>query len=98
MKSLAFCFFAAPHQAIADDTWLPISPDDLALKDNPASPGADAMILYRENIVDATNIHVDGDSDQEYFRIKIFTQQGTKWANVEVPFFRESMKVEDVIG
>jgi hypothetical protein len=77
---------------------LPVSPDDLALKDNPASPGADAMILYRENIVDATNIRVDGDNDQEYFRIKIFTQAGAKWANVEVPFFRESMKVTDVIG
>lgn len=87
-----------PAALRADDNWLPVSADDLALKDNPASPGADAMILYRENIVDATNIRVDGDSDLEYFRIKIFTQAGTKEGNVEIPFFKDSMRVFDVTG
>jgi hypothetical protein len=86
-----------PTPLRADDNWLPISPDDLALKDNPTSPGADAMIFYREDIVDASNIYVDGDNDQEYVRIKIFTQEGTKRANVEIPFFSD-MEVTDVTG
>lgn len=94
----AFALLAAPALLKADDTWLPISPDDLALKDNPASPGADAMILYRENLVDASMDNIDGDSDEEYIRIKIFTQAGTTRANVEIPFFRDSMKVKDVEG
>lgn len=37
----------------AGDDWLPIPPADLTLKDNPASPGAHAMILYRESDVDS---------------------------------------------
>ena len=35
----------APRPSAAGDDWLPITPADLALKDNPASPGAHAMIL-----------------------------------------------------
>ena len=87
-----------PAALPAQDSWLPISPDDLALKDNPASPGADAMILYRENIVDASNVNVDGDNNREYFRIKVFTQAGTKRATVEIPFFADSMHVEHIQG
>ena len=96
VSSLLVLTPAAPVRA--DDNWLPVAPEDLAMKDNPASPGADAMILYRENIVDASNVYVDGDNDEEYIRIKIFTQAGTKQANVEIPFFKESMKVTDVTG
>jgi len=45
--------------------WLPIPPEDLAMKDNPASPGADAMILYRENGGDTRKKKREGDSDEE---------------------------------
>src|SRR5579875_105259 len=66
--------------------WLPISPSDLALKDNPKEPGADAMILYRESTVDLRKLNVSGDSDEEYYRIKIFTQAGTKRGHVVIPY------------
>jgi hypothetical protein len=62
-------FFALPAGLAADDDGLPASADDLAPKGHPASPGA--MILYRESIVDASNVRVDGDNDQEYLRVKI---------------------------
>lgn len=91
------CAFARPARVAAAETWLPISPEDLALKDNPDDPGADAMILYRENTVDATRVYEDGDSDREYIRIKIFTQAGTSQANVVIPV-GPSMHVEDVAG
>jgi Domain of Unknown Function with PDB structure (DUF3857) len=75
------------RQARAGDEWLPVPPEDLALKDNPADPGADAMILYRESTVNASDIAARGDSDQEYYRIKIFTAEGArKYGTVEVGF------------
>jgi hypothetical protein len=37
----------------AGDEWQPISQEDLGLKDNPAGPGAHAMILYREDVINA---------------------------------------------
>lgn len=95
---LALFSLLAPYRAGAFDTWQPVSPEDLALKDNPASPGADAMILYRENIVDASKAADDGDANLEYIRLKIFTQEGTKRATVEIPFVTDYMKVSDVMG
>ena len=62
----------------AGDDWLPVPPEDLALNDNPASPGANAMILYRRSHVNAQRAAIDGAEDDEYIRIKIFTEAGVK--------------------
>ena len=51
----------------AKDDWLPVPPEDLALKDNPASPGAHAMILYREAFIDSA-----GAFETEYYRYQDF--------------------------
>ena len=83
--------FASWPTAPAADEWQPIDPADLALKDNPKAPGADAMILYRNSMVDAQQ-----SSDLEYFRIKIFTQAGTKHADVEVPFVKGINDIKDI--
>lgn len=83
--------FLSPASAPAADDWQPIDPADLALKDNPKAPGADAMILYRNSMVDAQL-----SSDIEYFRIKIFTQAGTKHADVEIPFVKGFDDIKDV--
>ena len=48
-----------PRAARADD-WLPVAPEDLALKDNPASPGVDAMVLYRNSFVSARDVNTGG--------------------------------------
>src|SRR5450631_4621431 len=65
-------FCAAPsHISFAGDDWLPVSPADLELKDNPASPGAHAMILYRESAVSEKYVNTDGETITEYFRTKI---------------------------
>lgn len=78
------------------DDWLPISPADLALKDNLAQPGAHAMILYRQSVIDAARANIDGDSVSEYIRIKIFTQEGTKEADREIEFVKGESDVKDV--
>ncbi|HEY4950728.1 MAG TPA: DUF3857 domain-containing protein [Candidatus Acidoferrales bacterium] len=86
----------APRPSSAGDDWLPIPPADLALQDNPASPGAHAMILYRESAVNEKYAATDGASVSEYVRIKIFTQEGTDQANVEIPFVKESSNIESI--
>ncbi|MDE3169333.1 MAG: DUF3857 domain-containing protein [Acidobacteriota bacterium] len=78
--------------------WLPISPEDLALKDNPKEPGADAMILYRESEVDARQANVSGDAVREYVRIKIFTQAGTKQGHIEIPYNKSWETIPYVSG
>lgn len=86
-------FAASPRSSFATD-WQPISPDDLALKDNPKQPGADAMILYREVDEDARTASVDN-----YVRIKIFTQAGVKSrSDIEVPYNKSQESVAAVRG
>jgi transglutaminase-like putative cysteine protease len=82
----------SPKPAPAGDEWQPISPEDLALKDNPASPGAHAMILYREDVINAKAAW-----DDEYMRIKIFTQEGVKdLADVSIPFNPAQGRIQNV--
>jgi Domain of Unknown Function with PDB structure (DUF3857) len=83
----------APRTSSAGDDWLPISPADLALKDNPASPGAHAMILYRSSDMDSKESSV-----HEYIRIKIFTQEGANAADVELPFNKRQVNILDIRG
>jgi hypothetical protein len=78
----------APRPSSAGDDWLPIPPADLALKDNPASPGAHAMILYRSSDMDSKESSV-----REYVRVKIFTQEGTKEADVQLPFNKQQVNI-----
>ncbi len=68
------------------DDWQPISPEDLKMTSLPEAPGAAAVILYRQ--VDRD----DGRSAHEfnYVRIKILTEEGRKYANVEIPFLKET--------
>ncbi len=71
--------------------WPPINPDELALKDNPAQPGSEAMILYRESIVNSKE-----SSEVYYFRIKIFTDAGKKHADVELQFTKGLSEVKEI--
>ena len=90
---LAFCFvnlFFARPAAVADD-WLPVDPADLAMKSNPAAPGAHAEILYTETVY---NEELSWKS--YYTRIKIFDEEGKKFASIEFPAPREYETVEDL--
>lgn len=82
---------AFPAAARAKKAWLPIDPADLALKDNPAKPGSAAMILYREEDNDGVE-----STESEYYRIKIFTAEGKKWGNVEIPYLKGQSEVKDI--
>jgi hypothetical protein len=85
------CCLTAGHPARAKDEWLPISPADLALQDNPKSLGGDAMILYREN-----SIQGDEFSITDYVRIKVLTQPGSRYGTVSIPFVKGQSEIKDL--
>src|SRR6266478_4658563 len=77
------------HPASAGDEWLPISPEELKMTSVPEAPGAPAVYLYRQ---------VDRDDGRDghqynYERIKILTEEGRKYADVEIPFFKSQGKI-----
>jgi hypothetical protein len=71
----------------------PISPEELKTTSEPLAPGAPAVILYRQ---------VDRDDngqtthENDYVRIKILTEEGRRYGNVEIPFFKESENIVNV--
>jgi hypothetical protein len=70
------------------DEWQPISPEDLQMKREPKAPTAAAIYLYRQ--VDRN----DADSSEvTYSRIKILTDEGRKYANVEIPYLKGSSSI-----
>ena len=70
-----------PVAAVAADQWIKPTPEELALKSVPGFPGAPAMYLFREEIT-KDDLHVF----QHYERIKILTEEGKKYANIELNF------------
>lgn len=69
----------------------PITPEDLALKDNPAATGSPAMILYYAVDTDNTK-----STETESVRIKVFKEEGRKYANVEIPYYDKATQVESI--
>ncbi|MDE3201402.1 MAG: DUF3857 and transglutaminase domain-containing protein [Acidobacteriota bacterium] len=55
--------------------------EELAMTVDPKAPSAPAVYLYREEVTDNYNHYVSA-----YARIKVLTEAGKEWANVEVPF------------
>src|SRR3989304_6014022 len=94
LRLLAVCLLLvgiAGLPAAGKDDWLPITPEELALKDNPARPGSAAMILYREMFTDDLNAY-----EKNYYRIKVFTEEGKQQADVEIPYFKGPFWVDDI--
>src|SRR5277367_4396765 len=88
----AVCMLVA-RSAMALVGFQPASPEELAMKSEPSAPGAPAVILYRQVDRDdnARTSHED-----EYFRIKILTEDGRNRANIEIPFFKTTQNVTSV--
>ena len=63
----------------------PVTPEELRMTSEPLAPGAPAIILYRQ---------VDRDDrgntahENDFFRIKILTEEGRKYGDIEIPFFK----------
>ncbi|MGC2803977.1 MAG: DUF3857 domain-containing protein [Candidatus Acidiferrum sp.] len=76
------------------DEWLPISPEELKMTGDPAAPGAPAIILYRQVNRDDSNAHVPHEFN--YVREKIFTEEGRKYADVEIPFVKGDYELVNI--
>jgi hypothetical protein len=72
--------------------WHPVDPADLALKQSKTDPNADAEGLFREVRIanEQHGVNYANNTVSEYVRIKIFTERGKDFANVQIPYFLHS--------
>ncbi|HMH00892.1 MAG TPA: DUF3857 domain-containing protein, partial [Terriglobales bacterium] len=63
----------------------PVSPEELKMTQEPLAPGAPAIILFRQ--VDRDDRGQTAHEDN-YFRIKILTEEGRKYGDIEIPFYK----------
>ncbi len=74
----------------------PIDPAELQMKDLPEQPGAPACVLFHEE--------TDDDLKHSHFiytRIKVLTEAGRKYADVQIPYFiylRAELGITDIQG
>ena len=78
---------------VSGDEWQPISQDELKMTSVPEAPGAPAVYLYRQ--VDRNDSNRAA-TEYNYVRIKILTEEGRKYANVEIPFEKLRIGVSNI--
>jgi hypothetical protein len=74
-----------PRVVFAGIGFQPPNPEELKMTSEPLAPGAPAVILYRQ--VDRDDNGMTSHED-DYIRIKVLTEEGRKYANVEIPFYK----------
>src|SRR5208282_486996 len=70
----------------------PVNPEELKMTSEPEAPGAPAVILYREVYRDD---YGQPPHQDDYFRIKILTEEGRKYGDIEIPYDKD---LENVTG
>jgi hypothetical protein len=83
-----------PRPVNAGDEWQPISPDELKMTSEPKAPGAPAIILYRQ--VDRDDSEARTPHEYNYVREKIFTEEGRKYADVEIPLIKGQWDIHNI--
>jgi hypothetical protein len=71
----------------------PVSQEELKMTSEPKAPGAPAIILFRE--VDRDDRGLTAHEDV-YFRIKILTEEGRKYADIEIPYWKDQGSVVNI--
>src|SRR5579864_5046363 len=69
----------------------PVSPEELKMTSEPKAPGAPAIILFRE--VDRDDNGRGTIHEDNYYRIKILSEEGRKRADIEIPFAKAVSEV-----
>src|SRR5262249_12267145 len=80
-------------RGVSGDEWQPITPEELKINSLPEAPGAPAVILYRQ--MDRDDNARTG-NEYNYTRIKILTEEGRKYADVEIPYLRDQGNIVNV--
>lgn len=81
-----------PVTVHAGEGFQPISPEELKMTSERLAPGAPAVILYHE--VDRDDSGRGTVHEDNYYRVKILTDEGRKYANIEIPFVKN---VDEVV-
>jgi len=76
------------------DEWQPITQEDLKMTSEPKAPGAPAIILYRQ--VDRDDSEVRTPHEYNYVRKKIFSEEGRKNADVEIPLIKGQWDIHNI--
>jgi|WetSurMetagenome_2_1015567.scaffolds.fasta_scaffold50105_2 hypothetical protein len=71
--------------------WETLSANELSMKEYAPYPGADAVVLLREEFIDDVR-----SISTCHRRVKILTEEGKKFANIEIPYDSQSMKIEEL--
>ena len=83
----------------------PVSPEELKMTSEPLAPGAPAILLYREVHRDDCGITCHSPNvgvmsadrfEEDYLRIKILTEAGRKYADVEIPIWSEVGTIDNI--
>jgi hypothetical protein len=91
LSAVASSLGSPPAKAQTPPAWPPVPPEELALKDNAFDPGSAALILEYEVQTDNTK-----STETTYKRIKIFREEGKKFADVEIRYFEKFTRVEEI--
>jgi len=77
--------------ASSGEDWLPITPEELKMTSEPKAPGAPAVYLYRQVGRDDVEFR-----EHYYARIKILTEEGRKYADIEIPFLKGQGSIKNI--
>ncbi|HTS34894.1 MAG TPA: DUF3857 domain-containing protein [Candidatus Solibacter sp.] len=70
----------------------PLTDEEIKMTSEPKAPGAPAVILFRE--VDRDDSRQGSVHEDNYYRVKILSEDGRKFANVQIPFIKN---VDEVV-
>jgi hypothetical protein len=90
----------------------PVSAEELKMTSEPLAPGAPAIILYREvnrddyGISNRGGMRIVGNEsaapasryEEDYYRIKILTEEGRKYADIEIPYDSWAGKINGIMA
>jgi len=86
--SVFLCFSFRPASCL--DDWQPVRQEDLKMTSQDA-PGSSAIILYHEEDSDDNR-----NTSSKYTRIKILTEKGKEYADVELPYWGNDFHIVDI--
>ncbi|MFZ3264649.1 MAG: DUF3857 domain-containing protein [Terriglobales bacterium] len=88
--------FSIGLTGISTSSWAidfqPPSADELKMTSEPKAPGAPAIILFRE--VDRDDRGGFAVREDVYYRIKILTEEGRKYGDIELPYWKGSIDIK----
>src|ERR1019366_86925 len=88
-----FFFFGFVVSRSIGAEWPAITPEEKAMTSIPQQPDAPAVILYREETTDDIK-----NFRTIYFRIKVLTEAGIRYGEVEIPVGRHPFTISQVSG